>query len=136
MQTKGESTRDDDRRTPTDLSLINHFSDAIQSELLRQHRFYSLTSSVPSAELPIKQCYLMLVQTFNEITEHSSLRLAAAGKQSSSAECGDVVEASAGANEIVRAKLREMKKEKSALIAKIRNTPERFRELEFKLSHE
>jgi hypothetical protein len=35
MQTKGESTRDTDRRTPTNLSLINHFSDAIQSELLR-----------------------------------------------------------------------------------------------------
>jgi hypothetical protein len=72
---------------------------------------------VPSAELPIKQCYLMLVQTFNEITEHFSLRLAAAGKQSSSAERREVVEASAGANEIVRAKLREMKKEKLTLIA-------------------
>jgi hypothetical protein len=35
MQPKGESSRDDDRRTPTDLSLINHFSDAIQSKLLR-----------------------------------------------------------------------------------------------------
>jgi hypothetical protein len=136
MQTKGESTRDDDRRTPADLSLINRFSDAIQSELLRQRRLYSLTSSVPSAELPIKQCYLGLVQTFNEITEHFSLQLAAAGKQSSSAECGDVVEASAGANEIVRGKLREMKKEKSALIAKLHDTSEPFRELELKLSHE
>jgi hypothetical protein len=65
---------------------------------------------VPSAELSIKQCYLMLVQTFNEIREHFFLRLAAAGKQSSSAECQEIVEASAGANKIVRAKLREMKK--------------------------
>jgi hypothetical protein len=110
MQTKGESTRDDDRRTPTDLFLINHFSDAIQSELLRQRRLYNLTNSVSSAELPVKQCYLMLVRRFNEITEHSSLQLAAAGKQSSSAKCFEVVEASARANEIVRAKLREMKK--------------------------
>jgi hypothetical protein len=110
MQAKGESTRDNDRRTPTDLSLISHFSDAIQSELFRQSRLYSLTSFVPSAELPIKQCSLMLVRTFNEITEHFSLRLAAAGKQRSSAECREVVEASAGANDIVRAKLREMEK--------------------------
>jgi hypothetical protein len=95
MQMKGESTTDDDRRTPTDLSLIHHFSDAIQSELLRHSRLYSLTGSVPSAELPIKQCYLMLVLTFNEITEHFSLRLTATGKQSSSAECREVVEASA-----------------------------------------
>jgi hypothetical protein len=73
MQTKGQSIRDDDRRTPNDLFLINHFSDAIQSELLRQHGSYSLTSSVPSAELLIKQRYLILVQTFNEITEHFSL---------------------------------------------------------------
>jgi hypothetical protein len=65
---------------------------------------------VSSAELPIKQCYLMFVQTFNEITEHFSLRLAAAGKQNSSAECREVVEVSAGANEIVREKLREIKK--------------------------
>jgi hypothetical protein len=85
-----------------------------------------LTSYVPSAELPSKQCYLMLVQTFNESTEHFSLRLAAAGKQSSSSECCEVVEASTGANEIVRAKLREMKKEKSALIAKVRDMYERF----------
>jgi hypothetical protein len=126
MQTKGESTRDDDRRTPTNLSLINHLSDAIQSELLRQHRLYSLTSCVPSAELPIKQCYLMLMQTFNEIPEHFSLWSAAAGKQSSSAECREVVKSSAGANEIVRAKLREMKKEKSALIAKVHDMSERF----------
>jgi hypothetical protein len=35
---KGGSTSDDDRRTPTDLSLINRFSDPIQSELLRQRR--------------------------------------------------------------------------------------------------
>jgi hypothetical protein len=62
--------------------------------------------------------------------------LAAAGKQSSSAECREVVEASAGANEIVRAKLREMNKEKSALIAKVHNTSERFLELELKLSNE
>jgi hypothetical protein len=60
-QTKGESTRDDNRRTPTNLSLINHFSDAVQSELLRQRKLYSFTSSVPSAELPIKQCYLIFV---------------------------------------------------------------------------
>jgi hypothetical protein len=53
----------------------------------------------------------MFVETFNEITEHFSLRLAAARKQSSSAECREVVETSAGANEIVRAKLPEMKKE-------------------------
>jgi ribosomal protein S24E len=78
----------------------------------------------------------MLVQTFNEITEHFSLRLAAAGKQSSSAECREVVEASTGANEIVMAKLREMQKEKSALIAKVYDASERFRELEPKLSHE
>jgi hypothetical protein len=65
---------------------------------------------VPSAELPIKQCYLIFVQMFNEIMEHFSLWLATAGKQSSSAECRKVVEASAGANEIVRAKLWEMKK--------------------------
>jgi hypothetical protein len=136
MQTKDKSARDDDRRTPTDLSLIKYFSDAIQSESLRQCRFYSLTSSVPSAELPIKQCYLMLVQTFNEIMEHFPLRLAAAGKQSSSAECHEVVETSAGTNEIVRAKLREMKKEKSALIAKVHDTSEHFRELELKLSRE
>jgi hypothetical protein len=105
MQTKGQSTTDADRRTPADLSLINHFSDAIQSELLRHRRLYSLTGSVPSAELAIKQCYLMRVQMFNEITGHFSLRLAAAGKQSSSAECREVIEASAGANEIVRTKL-------------------------------
>jgi hypothetical protein len=110
MQTKRESTRDDDQRTPTDLSLTNHFSDAIQSEFLRQRRIYSLLSSAPSAGLPIKQYYLTLMQTFNEITEHFSLRLAAAGKQNSSAECRKVVEASVGANEIVRAKLWEMKK--------------------------
>jgi hypothetical protein len=110
LQTKGESTRDNDRRTPTDLSLINHSSDAIQSELPRQRRLYSLTSSVPSAKLLIKQCYLMLIQTFNEIMEHFSLPLADAGKQSFSAECGEVVEVSAGANESVRANLREMKK--------------------------
>jgi hypothetical protein len=85
MQTKAELTRDDVRRTPTDLSLINHFSDTIQSELFRQRRLYSLTNSLPSAELPIKERSLMLVQTFNEITEHFSSRLAAAGKQSSSA---------------------------------------------------
>jgi hypothetical protein len=126
MQTKGESIRDDDRRTPTDLFLINHFSDAIQSELLRQRTSYSLTSSALSADLPINQCYLMLVQTFNEITEHFSLRLTAAGKQNSSAECREVVEASARANEIMRAKLREMKKEKSDLIAKVHDTSERF----------
>jgi ABC-type phosphate transport system auxiliary subunit len=54
MQTKCESTRDDGQQTSTDLSLINHFSDAIPSELLRQRRLYSLTSFVPSAELPIK----------------------------------------------------------------------------------
>jgi hypothetical protein len=65
---------------------------------------------VPSAELPIKQCHLMLVQTFKEITEHFSLRLAAAGKQSSSAECHEIIEASAGASEILRARLLEMKK--------------------------
>jgi hypothetical protein len=35
-----------------------------------------------------------------------------------------------------RAKLREMKKEKSALIAKVHDTSEHFRELELKLSHE
>jgi hypothetical protein len=76
------------------------------------------------------------VQTFNEITEHFSLQLAAAGKQSFSAQCREVVEISAGAKEIVRAKLREMKKEKAALIAKVHDTFERFRELELKLSHE
>jgi hypothetical protein len=65
---------------------------------------------VPSAELPIKQCYLVPVQTFNEITEHFSLRLVAAWKQSASAECREAVEASTGANEIVRAKLGEMKR--------------------------
>jgi hypothetical protein len=68
----------------------------------------------------------MLVHMFNEITEHFSLRLAAAGKQSSSAECREVVEASAGANEIVRAKLREMKKVKWALSSKVHDTSERF----------
>jgi hypothetical protein len=78
----------------------------------------------------------MFVQTFNEITKHFSLRLAAAGKQRSSDECHKAVEASAGANAIVRAKLREMKKEKSALIAKVYDTSERFGELELKLSHE
>jgi hypothetical protein len=90
---------------------------------------------VPSAELSIKQRYLIFVHRFNEITEHFSLRLAAAGKQSSSTECREVVEVSVGANEIVRAKLRERKK-KSALIAKVDDTSECFRELELKLSHE
>jgi hypothetical protein len=52
----------------------------------------------------------MSVQTFNEITEHFSLPLAAAGKQSSFAKCREIVEATAGANEIVRAKLLEIKK--------------------------
>jgi hypothetical protein len=99
-------------------------------------RIIQFDNFLPSAELPIKQSYLMLVQTFNEITQQFSLRLAAARKQNSSAECCEVVEVSAGANEIMRAKLREMKKEKSALIAKIHNTSERFRELELKLSYE
>jgi hypothetical protein len=62
--------------------------------------------------------------------------LAAAGKQSPSAECREVVEARAGANEIVRAKLREMNKKKSVLIAKVHDASEHFRELELKLSHE
>jgi hypothetical protein len=62
--------------------------------------------------------------------------LAAAGNHSSSAECREVVEASAGANGIMRVKLREMKKEKTALIAKVHDTSERFRELELRLSHE
>jgi hypothetical protein len=136
MQTKGESTTDGNRRTPTDLSLTNHFYDAIHSELLRHHRLYKLTGSVPSAELPIKQCYLMLVQTFNEVTEHFCLWLAAAGKQSSYAECREGVEASAGANEIVMVKLWEVKKEKWALIAKVHDRSERFRGSELKLSHE
>jgi hypothetical protein len=92
---KAEPTREDNRRTPTDLFLISQFSDAIQSELPRQRGLYSMTNSVPSAELPIKQCYLMLVQTFNKITEHFSLGLATAGKQNSSAECREVVEVSA-----------------------------------------
>jgi hypothetical protein len=81
---------------------------------------------VQLAELPIKQCYLMCVQTFNEIAEHFPLRLAAAGKQSSTAECREVVEASAGATEIVRAMLREMKKVKWALSSKVHDTSERF----------
>jgi uncharacterized coiled-coil protein SlyX len=78
----------------------------------------------------------MLVQAFNGITEYFSLWLAAAGKQSSSVECREVIEANAGANESARAKLPEMKKEKLALIAKVHDTSERFRELELKLSHE